>query len=121
MYSFLLFTAIMLCPEKNLVQAVEASKSNARDSSRAAQTETRLRGEITSIRHERDVALGTKAELQRRTNLLEEEVRMLKSRVGRLTQDKIKIERESRAVLGLARSMDSHVASDVEFYRRKVS
>lgn len=105
----------------NLLQAVEASKSNARDSSRAAQTEARLRGEISSIRSERDVVLGTNAEIKRRTNLLEEEVKMLKSRVARLTQEKIKIERESRAALGLARSMDSHVASDVEFYRRKVS
>ena len=64
--------------------------------------------------------MGTNAELKRRSNLLEEEVRMLKARVGRLTQDKIKIERESRAALGLARSMDNHVASDVDFYRRKV-
>jgi hypothetical protein len=45
---------------------------------------------------------------------------MLKSRVGKLTQDKMKIERESRTALDLARSMDTHVASDVEFYRRKV-
>jgi len=96
------------------------SKSNARDASRAAQTEARLRSEIASMRSERDVALGTNAEMKRKSNLLEEEVRMLKSRVARLTQDKIKIERESRAALGLARSMDSHVASDVEFYRRKV-
>ncbi len=103
-----------------MLQAVEASKSNSRDTSRAAQTEARLRSEITSIRAERDVALGTNAEMKRKVNLLEEEVRLLKSRVGRLTQDKIKIERESRAALGLARSMDNHAASDVEFYRRKV-
>ena len=106
---------------KNLLQAVEVSKSNTRDISRFAQTEARLRNELSSIRYERDVAKGTNAELKRKSTLLEEEVRMLKTRVGKLTQDKIKIERESRAALGLARSMDSHVASDVEFYRRKVS
>lgn len=61
------------------------------------------------------------SEMKRKMNLLEEEVRMLKSRVAKLTQDKIKMERESRAALSMARSMDSHVASDVEFYRRKVS
>ena len=105
----------------NLLQAVEASKSNARDSSRAAQTEARLRGEIATMRSERDVTLGINDEKKRKMNLLDEEVRMLKSRVARLTQDKIKLERESRAALGMARSMDNHVASDVEFYRRKVS
>lgn len=118
--SNLIYLLISFSHVQNLLQAVEASKSNARDTSRAAQTEARLRSETTSIRAERDVALGTTGEMKRKVNLLEEEVRLLKSRVARLTQDKIKIERESRAVLGLARSMDNHVASDAEFYRRKV-
>lgn len=105
----------------NLLKAVEASKASARDASRAAQTEARLRGEVSTLLCDRDAALGECAESNRRKILLQEEVRLLKSRVARLTQEKIKVERDSRAALSLARSMDSHAASDVDYYKRKVS
>ena len=109
------------CFLQNLLKAVEASKASARDASRAAQTEARLRGEVSTLRSDRDTALGQCAESNRKVGLLGEEVRLLKARVTRLTQEKIKVERDSRAALSLARSMDSHAASDVDYYKRKVS
>lgn len=103
-----------------MLKAVESSKASARDAARAAQTEARLRGEVSELRSERDVAIGEHAEARRKVGLLEEEVRLLKSRIARLTQDKIKVERDARAALSLARSMDSHAADDVEYYKRRV-
>ncbi|GFH57665.1 hypothetical protein CTEN210_14141 [Chaetoceros tenuissimus] len=105
----------------NLLKAVEASKANARDACRAAQLEAQLRGENANIRSQRDEAIGQKMETERKTQLLNEENRLLKARVARLTQDKIKMEREARASMSLARSLDSHAASDVEYYKRKVA
>lgn len=105
----------------NLLRAVEASKTSARDASRTAHIEARLRGEVSSLRSEKDKARGEYAESKRRVVFLEEEVRLLKSRVVKLTQEKVRVERDSRAALSLARSMDSHAASDVDYYKRKVS
>jgi predicted RNase H-like nuclease (RuvC/YqgF family) len=104
-----------------LLKAVEASKANARDACRAAQLEAQLRGENANFRSLRDEAIGQKMETERKTQLLNEENRLLKARVARLTQDKIKMEREARASMSLARSLDSHAASDVEYYKRKVA
>jgi chromosome segregation ATPase len=103
-----------------LLKAVEASKSSARDAARAAQTEARLRGEVSDLRTERDTVIGELAEARRKVGLMEEEVRLLKSRIAKLTQEKIKVERDARAALSLARSMDSHAADDVEYYKRRV-
>ena len=86
-----------------MLKAVEASKTSARDVSRTAQTEARLRGEVSNLRCERDTVIGECAESNRRKSLLQEEVRLLKVRVGRLTQEKIKVERDSRAALSLVR------------------
>lgn len=105
---------------KNLLKAVESSKADSRYAVRAAHEEARLRGELTTLRLERDEALGTKAEALRKSSLLEEEVKLLKEKVNRLIQEKIKIERDSRAALSLARSIDNHVSADTDFYKRKV-
>jgi hypothetical protein len=93
----------------------------ARDSSRSAQVEARLRGEITNLRSEREDALASAAESKRKANLLEEEVRLVKAKLGRLAQEKLRQERDSRAALSLARSMDSHAMADTDFYKRKVN
>jgi len=106
--------------KKNLLRAVESSKADARDAARGAFVEARLRGEVTTLRSERDEALGTKAEAIRKSSLLEEEIKLLKDKVNRLIQEKIKVERDSRAALSLARSFDHHVSADTEFYKRKV-
>lgn len=91
-----------------------------RDASRAAQTEARLRGEVSSLRSDRDKAIGNGAEAKCKAGLLGEEVRLLKMKASRLTQEKIKVERDSRAALSLARSMDIANSSDTDFYKRKV-
>lgn len=106
---------------QNLLEAVEASKANAHNASRAARTETSLRNEISTLKLEKEKVAETYIEAQRKMTLVEKEVGLLKSRVERLTQDKVKIERDSRAALSLARSMDSHASSDVHYYKRKVS
>ena len=106
--------------KKNLLRAVESAKSDARDASRAAQVEARLRSEITSLRLERDGALASAADSRRKVSLLEEEAQLTKTRLSRMIQEKVRMERDSRAAMSLARSLDSHSSSDTDFYKHKV-
>jgi len=105
----------------NLLRAVETAKSDARSSSRHIQVETRLRGELTTLRTERDAALANAAESKRRATLAEEEVRTARARLTRLQQEKNRIERDSRAALSLAKSLDSHSTSDAGYYKRQIA
>lgn len=84
------------------------------------QVEARLRADLSMLRAERNDALAEAAESKRKAELLEEEVRTTKTKLSRLVQEKIKMERDSRAAISLARSLDSHASSDCDFYRRKV-
>lgn len=105
----------------NLLRAVETAKSDARSSSRHIQVETRLRGEVTALRTERDAALASAAESKRRATLAEEEVRTTRTKLTRLQQEKNRIERDSRAALSLAKSLDSHSTSDAGYYKRQIA
>ena len=110
-----------MLPPQNLLRAVETSKSDARDSSRHAQIEARLRSDLSSLRGERDEALGISASLKRKATLLDEDLHVNKQKLARAEQEKIKTERDSRAAISLAKSVDSETSSDVDFYKRKVS
>ncbi|KAL3797416.1 hypothetical protein HJC23_010542 [Cyclotella cryptica] len=103
-----------------LLRAVEASKSNARDSSRAAQIESRLRNEISKLRYERDEANADLIEHRRKLSLHEEELRLTKSKLNRIIQEKHSMERDSRAAISLARSLDHNNSNDMNYYKRKV-
>ena len=48
-------------------------------------------------------------------------MRLIKGKLNRVTQEKIKLERDARATISLARSLDNHATSDNEFYRRKLA
>jgi len=106
---------------QNLLRAIETSKSDARDASRHAQIEAKLRSDISSLRGERDEALGGAASLKRKVTLLDEDFRVCKTKLSRVEQEKIKIERDSRAAISLAKSVGSETSSDVDFYKRKSS
>jgi hypothetical protein len=106
---------------QNLLRAVETSKSDARDASRHAQLEARLRSDLSSLRGERDEALGIAASLRRKITLLDGDLQTAKQKVARVEQEKIKMERDNRAAMSLAKSVGTETSSDVEFYKRKVS
>lgn len=89
--------------------------------SRLASIEARLRREASCLRSERDEAMADASDSKRKFSLLQEEVRMVKAKLGRVTQEKMKMERDSRAAMSLARSLDSHASSDSDFYKRKVT
>jgi hypothetical protein len=99
---------------------VETSKSDARDASRAVQMEARLRADLSVLRSEKDEALSYSDEYKRKVTLLEEELRLIKSKLIRVGQEKVKMERDSRAAISLARSLDSNSSADVDFHKRKV-
>ena len=100
---------------------MESSKAEARDSSRSAQVEARLRTEINSLRDERDKAITELSDHRRKLSLLEEELRLTKSKSNRVMQEKICMERDSRAAISLARSLDNNNSNDMNYYKRKVS
>jgi len=104
----------------NLLGAVEGSNNTIQDNARAAQMGASLGEEMHVIRSQREVSLEACAELTKKNSLLEEELRFLKGKLHRLTQEKLKVERDSRAAISLARSLDMHTSSDAEFYKRKV-
>ncbi|KAL3789666.1 hypothetical protein ACHAW5_005517 [Stephanodiscus triporus] len=103
-----------------LLRAVESSKADARDTSRSAQVEARLRTNISSLRDERDKALRELSDCRRKQCLLEEELRTTKANLSRITQEKTSMERDSRAAIFLARSLDNNNSNDMNYYKRKV-
>lgn len=102
------------------MRTVESAKAGARDASRVVQVEARLRADLAKLREERNDALAEAAESKRKAHLLDEDARTTKCKLSKVLQEKIKMERDSRAAISLARSLDSHASSDCDFYRRKV-
>ena len=105
---------------KNLLRAVDSSKTDLKDASRDAEIEARLRADISSLRSSRDSVAAQANELKRKYTLLQEELRLVKAKLSRVSQEKVKIERDSRVAISLARSLDNNSSSDADFYRRKV-
>jgi hypothetical protein len=106
---------------QNLLRAVETAKSDARDASRQAQIEARLRSDLAMIRGERDEALGTVSSLKRKLASVEEDLRANRAKLGRVEQEKAKMERDSRAAISLAKTVGTETSCDIDYYKRKVS
>ena len=106
---------------QNLLRALEASRTETREQSRSAVSEAGLRAELSVMTSSRDEALGLAEESKRKSNLLQEELRQVKTKLSRVTQEKIKMERDHRATLSLAKSLDNQGSADVDYYKRKVS
>lgn len=105
----------------NLLQALETSKQSCHDYSKHVRTECHLRNDITTLKKERDTLQETCTIQQNKILKFEEEIKMLKDKMTTLMKEKIKVERESRAALLLAKNLDGYNASDVDYYKRKVS
>lgn len=58
--------------------------------------------------------------LKRNVASVEEDLRTHKTKLARVEQEKIKMDRDSRAAISLAKSVGSETSSDVDFYKRKV-
>lgn len=108
-------------PKQNLLRNVESAKSDARAASRRIQAESRLRSECTTLRTERDAACAEAAESRRRATLAQEEARTARAQLGRCQRDKAQMERDSRAALSLARTLDGHTSSDAAYYKRQMA
>jgi outer membrane murein-binding lipoprotein Lpp len=84
-------------------------------------TEAGLRAELSVVVSQRDEALGFAEESKRKACLFQEELHHVKTKLSRVTQDKIKMERDQRATMSLAKSLDSQGPVDSDYYKRKVS
>lgn len=114
-------SSLITTTKQNLLRSVESAKSDARAASRRIQAETRLRSECTTLRTERDTAYADAAESKRRATLAEEEARTARAQLSRCQRDKAQMERDSRAALSLARTLDSHTSSDSAYYKRQMA
>lgn len=65
--------------------------------------------------------MGLVSSLKRNATALDEDLRVHKTKLARVEQEKIKMDRDSRAAISLAKSVGSETSSDVDFYKRKVS
>ena len=118
---FLSHTLIcIVCTSQKLLRTVETSRSDLKDSTRAVEAEARLRANLGKLREECNTLATAADETKRQQALLADELKFVKAKANRLTQEKNKIERDSRAAIALARSLDSGTNSDVDFYKRKV-
>jgi hypothetical protein len=81
--------------------------------------EARLRAELSFMRSERDEALSVASECNRKVQLLDDELRSTKAKLLRTSQEKAKTERDSRAAIQLARSLENNSSND-DYYRHKV-
>jgi hypothetical protein len=74
-----------------------------------------------AVRLERDEALRNLSSLQRKTVLLEGDMQAMKQKMTTQEQQKIKMERDHRASMSLAKSVGQETSTDIDFYKRKVS
>jgi len=91
---------------QNVLRALEQSRSNARNNSVTAVTVSHLRADLANAIRLRDEAVSTSAEQERKAVLFHEEVRDLKLKLSRATQEKLKLERDS------VRTINETVAGD---------
>lgn len=82
--------------------------------------EARLRTENAQLRDQRDKAFTDLSEKTRKQALLEEELRLKTTKLSRVMQEKTVMERDSRAAISLARSLDNTSSNDMNYYKRKV-
>jgi len=80
-----------------------------------------LRAELAVARKERDEYQAEGEEAKRKVALIEDQYRNTKTKLSRVTQEKLKLERDQRATMSLAKTLDTHSSSDTEYYKRKVT
>ena len=98
---------------QNLLRALEKTKTDTKDASQEALVETQLRSEVSVMTTRTEAALATASDAQRKCKLLDDELRQTKAKM-------ITLERDRRATMSWAKSVDTHVSSDCDFYKRKV-
>lgn len=94
---------------------------DARQSSRSTVAEATLRLELTAATEQKNQALAQAATAQRRAVRLEDEKQQIKAKLQRVTNEKFKLDRERQAQQHLAKNLDQQSASDVAFYKRRVT
>lgn len=85
-------------------------------------TEAKLRADVSVFKRQRDEAQSTAEESARKVTLLHEELHQNKTKLARVTQEKMKMDRDQRVAMSIAKSLENSAASaDVDYYKRKVS
>jgi predicted RNase H-like nuclease (RuvC/YqgF family) len=103
------------------LRAVETSNEDTRDQSQAKLVEARMRADLLHMTSQRDEALGNLAQSQRHCKLVEDELYQTKIKLSKVQQEKMQVERDQRATLSLAKSLQGNVHSDADYYKRKVT
>ena len=98
---------------QNLLRALAKTKTEVIDASQNALMETQLRSQVTEMTQSTELAVATSKEEQNKRKALEGELAQTKAKL-------VQLERDRRAVSSWAKSVDQHVSSDTDFYKRKV-
>lgn len=107
--------------------ALDQSRTKTVDSANSILVEARLRAEVSTMMTQRDEAIGHAEENKHKVTLLQEQLHNQKIKLSRVTQEKIKMERDfmasQRASKSLVRSLESQSSSlnDNEYYNRKIT
>jgi chromosome segregation ATPase len=115
-----LFFLYRPCFVQNLLKAVETSNEGARDAAQAKLVEAKMRADLLHCTSEKNDALSRLEEVQRRVELLEDDVRNLKDKSTKLQSDKVQLERDYRSAQAMIDSLHGSLNMDVEYYKRKV-
>jgi predicted RNase H-like nuclease (RuvC/YqgF family) len=111
---------------KNLARALDHSRSQTQDAARSILVEARLRAEVTTMMSQRDEAIGQAEEYKHKATLVQEQLHNQQTKLSRVTQEKIKLERDfmasQRATKTLVQNMETNTTTtDNEYYNRKIS
>jgi hypothetical protein len=103
------------------LRAVETSNEETKDKSQSKLVEARMRADLLHMTSQRDQALGDLSETQRRCKLVEDELSQTKTKLSKVQLEKMQVERDQRATLSLAQSLQQgNKHSDADYYKRKV-
>ena len=98
---------------ENLWRAIGKTKTDTQAASQDALVETQLRSQLAEMTRRTEQAVTSAEMAQQKRQAVDDELSRMKAKVAQL-------ERDQRAVSSWAKSVDHHVSSDTDFYKRKV-
>jgi hypothetical protein len=102
---------------QNLIWSAESYENDTTRKAMEEQTESKLRAELIFMTEKRDEAIADAETAKRKAALYSDELLTVKSKLQRVTHEKIKLEREARVAL----TADVQVYSDLDYYKRKTT
>jgi predicted RNase H-like nuclease (RuvC/YqgF family) len=104
---------------QSLINAQSTHQATILQQAESVTIRSQLRAELNAAIHQRDEGLALAAEHRRTIDLLQQDLRDLKIKLSRATQEKMKIEREYQSTQRLNLSQANNERMDADYYKRK--